>query len=87
MQFERSPIFNKDFKKLNKELQYKVIERLQIFIVNEFHPLLNNHKLKFDYEGFRSMNVTGDFRIIFRKIDSKLVLLYRVDTHSQLYGN
>jgi addiction module RelE/StbE family toxin len=54
--------------------------------VNEFHPILNNHKLKYDYEGYRSINLTGDWRIVFRKIDDNSVLLYRVGTHHQLFG-
>ncbi len=47
-----SSLFTKDWKRLQKEICEKVNERIRIFTLNEFDPLLNNHKLKHEYEGF-----------------------------------
>ena len=86
MLFERTSAYEKDYRKLIHDLKLKVYERLDIFSSNEFDPILNNHKLKYKYEGFRSINITGDWRLILRKVSSQAVLLHRVGTHHQLFG-
>ncbi len=78
--------FNKDFKKLPKKLQDRVLDRLDIFEINEFAEILFNHKLTGKYENCRSINVTGDYRVIYRKLDDTTYYLKRVGTHAQLYG-
>lgn len=85
MRFVPSILFEKVYKKLTEELRSKILERLKMFATDEFDPILNNHKLKYEYESFRSINITGDWRLIFRKISSQTVLLHRVGTHSQLF--
>lgn len=82
----RSTEFKKAYKKLSKKLQDKVNERLAIFLVDEFNGILDNHKLNGEYENCRSINVTGDYRIIYRKPDNTTYFLMRVGTHPQLYG-
>jgi len=52
---------------------------------NSFHPLLNNHSLTGTYEGCRSINVTRDYRIVYRQIDPGMFLLIDIGTHSELY--
>ncbi len=86
IQLVRSSLFEKDYAKLQIGIKLRVDERLILFATNEFAPILNNHKLKYDYEGFRSINVTGDWRIIFRKLNEGYALLHRVGTHHQLFG-
>lgn len=86
MQFIPTSDFEKRFSKLPADIRSKVHDRLNIFSINEFDPILNNHKLKHDFEGYRSINITGDWRIIFRKLEDKVVLLYKVGTHHQLFG-
>ena len=86
MIFTGTSIFKKQYKKLNKDLVAKIAERLKFFETDEFSPILNNHKLAHDYEGFRSINITGDWRIIYRKEGNDIVLLHRVGTHHQLFG-
>lgn len=78
--------FSKAFKKLSKKLQDKVLERLDLFEVYEFEEILDNHKLNGEYENCRSINVTGDYRIIYQKLDVGTFYLMRVGTHAQLYG-
>ncbi len=52
---------------------------------NEYHPMLNNHKLVGKYTGSRSINVTGDYRAIYEKRDSDSIYWAAIGTHSQLY--
>lgn len=55
------------------------------FIADEFSPLLKNHKLHGEYDGFRSINITSDIRLIYRKMANNHYLLQQIGTHSELY--
>lgn len=77
--------FNKSFNKLSKKLQDKVEERLWAFALDEFDESLHNHKLHGEYMGFRSIRVTGDLRIIYKKLGEEKFELHLLGTHSQLY--
>lgn len=85
MRFVYTRAYKRQFKKLPREVQEKVIECLALFITNEAHPLLNNHSLRFEWSGYRSINVTGDYRLIFKKESRTLVRLEQVGTHGELY--
>lgn len=79
--------FIKHYQKLPRALQLRFEDRLQMFRDDKFHPLLNNHGLKGQWRGYRSINITGDWRAIFREFeDGNLVFFDYIDTHSQLYG-
>ncbi len=62
----------------------KFIERRNIFLKDEFHPVLNNHALKGEYHGYRSINVTGDIRAIFKR-GFEYVIFVEIGSHSKLY--
>lgn len=87
MQFLHSRLYKKQFKKLPRDLQMKVMERLGLFVLDEMHPLLDNHPLRFEWQGYRSINITGDYRVIFKKELSDVVRLEQVGTHHELYGS
>ncbi len=86
MHFVYSRVYKRQFKKLPRDVQEKAIERLSLFIANEAHPLLKNHPLRFEWSGYRSINVTGDYRLILKKESRTLVRLEQIGTHSELYG-
>lgn len=77
--------FVRDFKKLPPKTKEKFYERLSFFKKDEFNPALNNHSLKGKYLGYRSINVTGDLRTIFKKNGDK-VMFMEINSHSNLYG-
>lgn len=77
--------FLKDFKKLPPKLKEKYKERLKLFVKDEFDPVLNNHLLKGKYLEYRSINITGDIRAIFKR-DSRKALFVAIGSHSNLYG-
>lgn len=60
---------------------------------DEYHRQLHNHKLSGKYSGFRSINITGDWRAIFSEQDvkhgkvitKKVITFEYFGTHSQLY--
>ena len=78
--------FYKSLKKRDKFVQEKARKRIRLFREDPFNVLLDNHKLKGEYEGASSINVTGNFRIIFKYINENSVVLADIGTHPELYG-
>ena len=77
--------FNKDYKKLipKVKLQFKV--RRDIFLQNPSSPILNDHSLHGEYDGYKSINITGDYRAIYYMRDDTAIFI-RIGTHSELFG-
>ena len=89
MHIIRRKSFDKSIAKLDKKIIMKVIDSLEVFQKNPLDPQLHNHSLKWKIAWFRSLNVTGDYRIIIRELSNnsyEIVELIDVGTHSQLYG-
>lgn len=77
--------FEKKYKKLSSKIKLKVKERNKLFSENSFDPILNNHALQGKYTGYRSINVSGDTRIIYKLLDKDTALFSEIDSHSNLY--
>ncbi|MBI2097985.1 MAG: type II toxin-antitoxin system mRNA interferase toxin, RelE/StbE family [Candidatus Vogelbacteria bacterium] len=77
--------FRKRYKRLPPSLRRKVVECLHLLLKNEFNPLLGNHSLHGSYVGCRSVNITGDIRLIYEKYVDGLLNLITLGTHSELY--
>ena len=77
--------FEKQFQKLRKNQKTKVKERLAIFLDDPFAPLLNNHPLQGAYRGYRSINIGGDLRAVYRLIASDTAVFVTVGKHAALY--
>jgi len=78
------PRFEKKFRKLPKKIQDQFEERLVIFLRDMFSPILNNHSVESAYPGWRSINITGDYRALF-EIKDNTVVFTKIGTHSELY--
>ncbi len=88
MIIKKHKLFDKSYSKLSKKLKIKVNETLILFNNDKFNQQLNNHSLKWEYLWLRSINVTWDYRIIFREMNDnsyEIVELLKVWTHSELY--
>lgn len=77
--------FYKDYAKLSPKIQKKFKERRNQFLMDEFDIVLNNHALGGKWLGYRSINVTGDIRVVFKR-DVNSALFVAIDSHSNLYG-
>ena len=77
--------FGKRYKKLTPSQKKKFKERRDLFLQDQFNPVLNNHSLKGKYTGYRSINITGDLRVIYTEKGNKVIFV-TVDSHSNLYG-
>ena len=78
--------FKKGSKKLDKKTDETLTEKLHIFEENEFDQRLNNHKLHGEYVDCRSINITSDVRIIYKKVAENIYVLMAIGTHSELYS-
>jgi addiction module RelE/StbE family toxin len=77
--------FEKSYKKLKPGEKSMFKERRNLFMHDPFNPLLNNHALKGRYKGYRSINITGDLRVLYKKETESAVRFYIIDTHNNLY--
>lgn len=77
--------FEKGYKKLPLAEKTKLKQRRDLFLQDEFNPVLNNHGLRGKYLGYRSINVTGDIRAIYKR-EGGLVTFVAIGSHSKLYG-
>jgi addiction module RelE/StbE family toxin len=76
--------FDKQLKKAPLEIKLAFRKKLEVFINNQFHLLLNNHALSGNYKGYRSINITGNWRAIYIE-DNNAVIFVALGTHNQLY--
>lgn len=86
MRIARHPQFEKKLARLSPNIRVALAERLELLIVNSQHPLLHNHALSGDRRGLRSVNITGDWRLVYKTIDEEVILLIEIGTHHDLYG-
>lgn len=77
--------FIKHRKKLRAGEYARLKERLKLFEQNIFAPLLDNHKLTGKYEGYRSIDITGDLRALYKELGPDEVLFAYLGTHHELY--
>jgi addiction module RelE/StbE family toxin len=79
-------LFEKQTQRLPKPLRLKIRERVALLVADEFHPLLANHALHGAYRAYRSINITGDWRLVYRRLEEGSYYLRAIGTHHQLYG-
>lgn len=77
--------FEKKYKKLPEKIKKKVKERNILFEANPFNPILNNHPLHGIYAGHRSVEVTGNIRMVYTLLEANVALFTEIGTHPQLY--
>ncbi|MFH1968315.1 MAG: type II toxin-antitoxin system mRNA interferase toxin, RelE/StbE family [bacterium] len=78
--------FNKQYKKLKQAQREKTQERFVLFLEDPFSLILANHPLKGKYTGYRSINITGDLRAVYKFISEQECIFVAIDTHSNLYS-
>lgn len=68
----------------NIPLSSKFNERVKLFSQDSKNPVLRDHPLGGDYEGYRSFSISGDFRVIYQKTETAVIFI-DVGSHNQLY--
>lgn len=82
----RNNRFKKKVRILPQPIKKALASRLRLFVASPFQDLLNNHALVGPRSGERSINITGDWRLIFEEAGPDTIRLIDIDTHHNLYG-
>lgn len=80
--------FEKSYNKKSLKLREIFKKKLRIFIQNPFSFELKNHKLKWNFLWYNSINISWDYRAIFKELsDWKYEFVEFTDfwTHSEIY--
>ncbi len=86
MKIEYTKKFKKQFSKFNPKLRKQFKTRQRLWVDDPYHPQLHLHALSGKYTGLYSINITGDVRALYEKIDDTYVVYGFIGTHSELYG-
>lgn len=84
-----SLVFLKTLKKLNVRIRKSFKKQILLFSKNPNDPQLNNHPLKREYQGLRSIDITADWRAIYEEKQEggeETAYFVLIGTHKQLYG-
>lgn len=83
-----SPLFLKTLRKLDVRIRKSFKKQILIFSKNPNDPRLNNHPLKREYQGLRSIDITSDYRAIYAEtyIEKDTIAYFvALGTHKELY--
>lgn len=81
--------FLKQLKKSDVRIRKAFKQRLLLFVENPNDLELNNHPLQKEYVGFRSIDITTDYRAVYKEVtaeDDTYIYFTSFGTHYQLYG-
>ncbi len=85
MLIQTTKAFDKQYVKLNLTVKASFKKRIETFKRNPFDISLRNHALKGKYLGYRSIDSTGDVRVLYIAKGDTIIILGFIGTHSQLY--
>lgn len=82
---EFSPIFITKLKKVPLEIKIAFRDSLETFVEDQNHSSLRNHLLTKEHAGIRSIDITSDWRALYRE-DAERIIFIELGTHQELYG-
>lgn len=86
MRIDYTKRFLKQFKASPKNIQIAFRNRLALYIKEPNDPILRKHQLKGELIDYLSINITGDWRALYREISNGSGVVFEmIGTHSQLY--
>lgn len=86
---EFTDLFNKQRKATPSAIKLAFRETLALFLEDPNNPFLRNHPLTGKLSGYRSINVTEDWRALFKQTQTdkkKVITFHKIGTHQELYG-
>lgn len=89
MKVKLDPDLLKKLKKLDVRIRNSFRERILLFFENPNNPKLNNHPLKREYQGLRSIDITNDYRAVYEEMilgEKSIAYFFLLGTHKELYG-
>lgn len=82
------PEFINELKKSDIRIRKSFREKIVLFQNNPYNPVLDNHSLKRQYQGYSSINITADYRAIFKELhegEGAIYYFFVFGTHKKLY--
>lgn len=67
-----------------QSIHKKFDERVLLFSKDQKDPILKDHELRGDFDGYRSFSITGDIRVIYY-IKNDTAYFVDIGTHNQVY--
>ena len=89
MKVKLDPDLLKKLKKLDVRIRNRFREKILLFSKNPNDPMLNNHTLKREYQGLRSIDITNDYRAVYEELtvgEDIVAYFSLLGTHKELYG-
>lgn len=89
MMVRYDPALLRQLKKLDVRIRKGFKEKIAIFITDPFNPTLDNHALRKKYEGYRSIDITNDYRALYQEKlegDELVAFFMAIGTHKELYS-
>lgn len=84
-----SPLFLEILKKVDVRISKSFKTKIAIFYQDPTDPRLDNHPLKRQWQGHRSIDITADWRAIYNEIqeeDQTVAYFVAIGTHKDLYS-
>ena len=81
--------FRKQYLKADKKIKTAFEGTLELFLEDPKHSSLRDHALEEKFAGYRSIDVTGDWRAVFKEKmlgKRKVTTFHMLGTHKDLYG-
>jgi addiction module RelE/StbE family toxin len=76
-------------KKSDARIRKSFKQRIDIFLRNPYDLQLNNHELRDEWEGHRSIDITADWRAIYEEVkigeEDPFAYFTALGTHKHLY--
>ena len=76
-------------KKADVRIRKSFKQRISIFLINPYDLQLNNHALRDEWEGYRSIDITADWRAIYEEVkvgeEEPFAYFTSLGTHKELY--
>ncbi|HBQ51245.1 TPA: hypothetical protein DD690_04675 [Candidatus Daviesbacteria bacterium] len=88
MTVKYDPDFLQKLKKVDVRVRNHFKKAIAVFTRDPFNPELNNHSLKREYTGYRSIDITNDWRALYaEKTEGDDTVAYFVifGTHDEFY--
>ncbi len=90
LRIEFSSLFERKLRQLPTEIIISFKETLELLLENPNHERLRRHFLKEKFSGYQSIDVTDDYRAVFReeKTENMIIIKFHtIGTHKDLYDS
>ena len=89
LRFEFSRLFDRKLRQLPTDVIISFKETLELLLENPNNEKLRRHFLKEKFSGYQSIDVTDDYRSIFRETKTEntiIIKFHTIGTHKDLYS-